>query len=81
MSRVRLLAALAAVAGLGIVAAMMSSICSDGRPAARRRRFVSGRGGVGCRSELFAISSQDGWRGILVLSGFWNVIPARASLG
>jgi hypothetical protein len=38
VSRVRLLAALAADAGLGIVAAMMSSICSDGRPEARRRR-------------------------------------------
>ena len=71
------LCAVATVAGLGIVAAMMSMIWADWSPAADVRRLMSGADWlVDCLRVLETILSHAGCKGIFVVGGFWNKLLA-----
>lgn len=77
------LAAAAAVAGLGMVAARMSRIAGVIRPEADcRRRPSSACGDSGaCPKASSVISDQDGWSGMEVCCGWASIIAVRASVG
>ena len=69
--------AVATVEGLGIVAAMMSSMWAVWSPAAEVRRLISGPvAWVVCCRVLETIFSHAGWSGIFVSGGFWNRLLA-----
>ena len=82
-SSVSALAAAAAVAGLGMVAAKMSRMAGVIRPEADcRRRPSSACGASGaCPKALSVISNQAGWSGMEVCWGWASIIAVRASAG
>ena len=82
-SSVSALAAVAAVAGLGMVAARISRMAGVIRPEAdwRRRPSRACEAGGAWPKASFVISDQAGWSGMEVCCGWASIISVRASVG
>ena len=67
----------ATVAGFGMVAAIMSRIEADCRPAAEVSRLMSGLEDVVVCCRVWETRlSHAGWRGVFIAVGFWKRLLA-----